>query len=266
MYRDHITEDDLALYAMRSLSPADLAEVQKHLNTCGDCRKKLADILGDLSLLALTVPQVEIPDGARDRFIRRLRTESGFKTPAPVAPAGRPRPEPARSGNWFGSLGWIAAAAALLFAAYMGNTAHFLHSRLDDQQAQIAKLSGQAARAQQILDVLTAPNAKRVVLTEAKSPAQPTAHVVYVKDKGALILVASNLKPIPQNKTYELWVIPSNGQPSIPAGLFRPDAAGSASLVLPSIPTGVDAKAFGVTVEDTQGSATPTLPIVMVGQ
>jgi anti-sigma-K factor RskA len=52
----------------------------------------------------------------------------------------------------------------------------------------------------------------------------------------------------------------------MPAGLFRPDASGSASVVLPTLPQGVEAKAFGVTIEDAQGSATPTLPIVMAGQ
>jgi len=36
--------------------------------------------------------------------------------------------------------------------------------------------------------------------------------------------------------------------------------------VLPSLPTGVEAKAFGVTIEDAQGATTPTMPIVMSGQ
>ena len=78
--------------------------------------------------------------------------------------------------------------------------------------------------------------------------------------------MASNLRPVPENKTYELWLIPANGKAPMPAGLFRPDASGSASVVLPTLPQGVEAKAFGVTIEDAQGSATPTLPIVMAGQ
>jgi hypothetical protein len=36
-------------------------------------------------------------------------------------------------------------------------------------------------------------------------------------------------------------------------------------VVLPALPAGVDAKAFGVTVEQASGSSTPTLPIVMSG-
>jgi anti-sigma-K factor RskA len=68
-----------------------------------------------------------------------------------------------------------------------------------------------------------------------------------------------------QEWTYELWVIPANGNAPIPAGLFRPDATGSASVVLPELPSGVQAKAFGVTVERAEGSQKPTLPIILSG-
>jgi len=72
------------------------------------------------------------------------------------------------------------------------------------------------------------------------------------------------MQPLPPNKTYELWVIPASGAP-IPAGTFRPDASGSGSVVMPSIPQGVQAKAFGITVENAGGSQTPTMPIILSG-
>ncbi|MGC1297668.1 MAG: anti-sigma factor, partial [Alloacidobacterium sp.] len=141
-----------------------------------------------------------------------------------------------------------------------------LRQQLESQRYQVLQLSNQVSRSQQILDVLTSRTAKRVTLLEVKAAVQPTAHVIYEKDKGALIFVASHLHPVQANKTYELWLIPANGQAPIPAGLFRPDVNGSASVVLPPLPTGVDAKAFGVTIEEAQGAATPTMPIVMSGQ
>jgi anti-sigma-K factor RskA len=51
----------------------------------------------------------------------------------------------------------------------------------------------------------------------------------------------------------------------MPAGTFRPDERGFASVVLPELPKGVAAKAFGVTVEDAGGSLTPTAPVIMRG-
>jgi hypothetical protein len=36
-------------------------------------------------------------------------------------------------------------------------------------------------------------------------------------------------------------------------------------VLLPPLPKGVPAKAFGVTIEKAEGSATPTSPIILVG-
>jgi anti-sigma-K factor RskA len=116
------------------------------------------------------------------------------------------------------------------------------------------------------MDALSSPAAKQVTLTETKGTARPVGHATYLPRSGALIFVASNLRPVPQSKSYELWLIPSSGKAPIPAGIFRPDANGSAAVVLPPLPEGVDAKAFGVTVETADGASTPTLPIVMAGQ
>ena len=101
-----------------------------------------------------------------------------------------------------------------------------------------------------MLEVLTAPSAQRVILTEGKAPAEPTARATYLPERGGLVLLATNLKPLPAGKTYELWVIPANGKAPVPAGLFRPDAAGTATLVLPPLSPGIEAKAFGVTIEN----------------
>jgi len=80
-----------------------------------------------------------------------------------------------------------------------------------------------------------------------------------------MILLATNLKPLPQGKTYELWLIPADGKAPVPAGTFNPDAVGTATLVLPPLPSGIAAKAFGVTVENAGGATSPTMPIVLSG-
>jgi hypothetical protein len=165
--------------------------------------------------------------------------------------------------GWFG---WVTALAALVVAVYLGVHSLQLQRQLDVNRREIARLSAQAARAQELMDALTSPQSQQVTLTETRRPARPVGHATYLKKSGALIFIASNLRPVPQNKTYELWLIPSNGKAPISAGLFRPDSTGAASVVLPPLAAGIDAKAFGVTVEPAQGSATPTLPIVMAGQ
>ena len=115
------------------------------------------------------------------------------------------------------------------------------------------------------MEILKDPSATRVTLTRSKEAPVPQGKVTYVADKGALLLVASNLDPLDTYKVYELWLIPANGQAPLPAGTFHPDAHGNASLVLPQLPAGLVAKAFGVTVEDEGGSQTPTMPILLSG-
>jgi hypothetical protein len=266
----HISQEDLALYSMQALSPAEQAEVHAHLQGCAACQGALRDILAEEALLALSIEQTPVPAGVEQRFMARVantpQDSVAAKTPA------REReitPEPVererKSGFVFGWLGWATAVAAMAVAAYFGNHSVQLQEQLNKDRGDITQLSAQAERAQELTDALTSPAAKQVTLTESKQPAKPVGHATYLPSKGALIFVASNLHPVAPNKTYELWVIPANGQAPIAAGLFRPDATGSASVVLPQIPTGVEAKAFGVTVEDAQGSQTPTLPIVLSG-
>jgi anti-sigma-K factor RskA len=104
-----------------------------------------------------------------------------------------------------------------------------------------------------------------VTLTEGKAPVAPSARATYLPERGGLILLATNLKPLAGDKTYELWVIPANGTAPVPAGLFRPDTSGTATLVLPTLAAGIQAKAFGVTVENAAGTKVPTMPIVLSG-
>jgi len=59
-------------------------------------------------------------------------------------------------------------------------------------------------------------------------------------------------------------VAPLTGSP-IPAGVFKPDSHGSATVVNPPLPPGVEAKAFAITVEPEAGSAAPTSAIIMLG-
>ena len=263
----HIPEEDLALYAMQALAPQESAIVQAHLADCAECRAQLAEVSGDLALLAAGVEQQPLPEGARQRFLDRLSADAA---PAPVvaerASASRvisisERRQPSRWPVWFA---WGAVVALLVLSATLQTRIGTLRHQLDQQAALLQRQSNDNARAQAVLNLLTAPGAQHVILTAAKSRPAPAARAVYLPSLGALILEASNLDSVPANKTYELWVIPTSGAP-VPAGLFRPDASGNASLVLPTLPKGVQAKAFGVTVENAAGSSTPTLPIVLQG-
>jgi hypothetical protein len=264
MQDEHIPQEDLVLYAMQAMPSHELAAVRLHLDNCQECRRSLAAVNGDLALVALSVEPKPLPEGARQRFVERLAADGSRKNragDASVIPIEMKRP--ARSAALW--LGWLAAAASLFFAFSLQQKVRVLNDQLAQQKQTAEQQVAANARAQQVLDVLTAPAAKRVLLTAAKAKPEPTGRAVYLAENGGLVFQANDLGQLAADKTYELWVIPANGQAPIPAGMFRPDAAGSASVVLPPLPKGVPAKAFGVTIEKAEGSATPTAPIILAG-
>ena len=93
----------------------------------------------------------------------------------------------------------------------------------------------------------------RVELVSAKTPPLPRGKAFYLRNRNSLVFVASNLAPLAPDKIYELWLFPKSGGPPIAAGLFKPDLNGSATVVNPPLPAGVEAKAFAVTLEPESG-------------
>jgi anti-sigma-K factor RskA len=257
----HIKQEDLALYAMNGASPAESAAVRLHLDQCPECRAELEKTSADLAVVAMSVDQQPLPEGARQRFMDRIAAAPEQKPRVEVIPIASAKPT-RRLSVW---IPWSIAAVMALVAVLLGLANNSIQHELAKDNYQIAQFAADSEHAQKVLDVLTAPDAQHVVLTAGNAAPVPTARAVYLASRGGLVLEASNMGPLPAGKTYELWVIPSNGSAPIPAGLFKPDATGSASLILPNLPVNVQAKAFGITIEQAQGSPTPTLPIILSG-
>jgi hypothetical protein len=144
------------------------------------------------------------------------------------------------------------------------------NTRLKTSIEQLAALYEQKKveldQARREADILKAPDARayEVLPVSLPTPPPPAGKAIYSRQRGGLIFIASNLRPLPIQKAYELWLVPMQGAP-IPAGMFKPDAHGGAMVINPPIPTGVEAKAFAITIEPEQGSTTPTMPIIMMG-
>src|SRR5260370_36195587 len=141
-----------------------------------------------------------------------------------------------------------------------------MRGAITPQASRLDRLTADAAAARQVMDTMTDRSAMRVTLTKGQTAPVPQGRATYVASKGTLIFLASNLEPLQPGKTYELWLIPAaaGGSP-IPAGTFRPDERGNASVIMPPLPKGGEAKGFGVTVENEGGATRPTPPIILAG-
>ena len=242
--------EDLALHALGVLEGDERVTLERHLDGCADCRRELEQLRGDMALMALSTGGPTPPRRARQRLMDTVAREPRRVT----SPASR---------SWT-LVPWLVAGA--LAVALVG--AWLQNSDLKRQIAGLQNESGQQLaelqRAREVVSTLTASDAMRVTLVAAKTPPQPQGKAIYVRDRSSLIFLASNLPGLPAQKAYELWLIPTSGAP-IPAGVFKPDSHGSATMINPPLPAGVQAKAFAITVEPESGSSTPTMPIVMVG-
>lgn len=289
----HIEQEDLALFAMQLLPQDEAATVAAHLERCGECRRTLADIQGDLAAYAHSVdPQMPAAE-ARERLLKQVarekKTVSVDSAPQkqvqdegpemiPLASYGRglghgdylPEEDTPRHNSGLRALhwlGWIAAALFAFFAGTLYQQRDALRSIVAMQSSTMNQAVPGVAQARQVMEALTDPTARRVVLNAAP-PEKPTpqGRATYVASRGTLIFVADNLAPLPPAKVYELWLMPANGGAPIAVGTFQPSAKGSASVILPALPKGIEAKSFGVTVEAEGGATKPTLPVILAGE
>jgi anti-sigma-K factor RskA len=246
--------DDLALYALDALHGEDRARVDEHLAACAACRLELENLRGDTALLALSTTGPRPPQRVRKRLLDALAREP--RVPKLVQTSARR--------SWWGVLGWAAAAAVLVLAAALWQENAALKQTLASANSRAEQSAREMEALRKIAAPIIEPDAQRVTLVAAKTPPQPQGKAFYLRNRSSLVFLANNMPPLPPQKAYELWLIPTTGTP-IPAGVFKPDPHGSASVVNPPLPAGAEAKAFAVTVENEAGSATPTMPIVMMG-
>ena len=249
--------DDLALYALNALEGDERAKVESHLETCADCRRELEQLRGDGALLAFSTTGPRPPTRSRQRLLDAI-SETPARTPQAQNASGIFQP---RTWGW---LGWVVAAAAMILAGVLWQANNVLRQSLDTIAATRESEARDFKQLLRVLAPIRSPRAQRVTLVPVKNPAQPQGKVFYLRNSSDLVLIANNLAALPPQKAYELWLIPVKGNP-IPAGVFKPDAHGSATVVGPSLPPNTEAKAFAITIESEAGAATPTMPIVMMG-
>ena len=163
-------------------------------------------------------------------------------------------------------IGWILAVLILAAAAGLAHHAAWLRRHLNQARGHAAQLQLRLNRANRVVKVLTSPHTKHMMLTDSSRPPRPSGEVSWLSRNGALVFVAGSLHPLPQGKSYELWLVPGSGKAPLPAGLFRPSQDHTATVLLPPLPAKIQPSRFLVTVEPTAGSATPSPPFILQWQ
>lgn len=217
---------DLAAgYALDSLDDLDRARFERHLGECESCRDTVRAFAETAADLAGSVATSAGPD-LRDRVLADVA-----RTPQIREGASRLR-------------GGAAAAVVALVVAIGGG---WWVTGADDRLAN--SVLGDPASVS--VAAQTTPEGVGFV---------GPARLVVDPDTRRAVLVADGLQSLDTGETYEVWVIGQDGP--VPAGLFRPQRDGSATvLVETDVPPGA---VVALTVEPDGGSDQPTGDVLLV--
>lgn len=193
---NHLSEDDLVLFALQLLPEDRMREARQHLQQCEMCRGEVAKLQGDLVAYAMTA-EVKTPSAtARERLMKQIAKEPRpVVAPQPVADSrpkaeARPRAEtqprgepvfaarqsrilsvenqeeqrPRRAPWVLAWTGWAVAAGCSFVAGLQMHQRQQIQNTVNEQQARLEQTTRDAARAQDAVATLTAANSKQVSL------------------------------------------------------------------------------------------------------
>jgi len=253
----HIREEDLELYALGALPESEAAPVRLHLASCGLCFAKLAESRGHASLLAFSADQEKPSAALKQRLFARVAADS---SPIPSSSVRHEKRRPASWWNWV-LVPATALLALLSLALWRQNVRLF--AELRDAQRIASDFERERVHVQRVVNALTAPETITVKLTGTPDAPGGTGLVKYNSQSGLLVYTAQ-LPPLPAEKVYQMWLVPTHGAP-ISAGTFLPPAPGLPHVWTAELPGGTAPKVFAVTIEPAGGVAQPAGPKVLLG-
>jgi anti-sigma-K factor RskA len=267
-------EEDFDLYALGALEGDEKLAIESHISACADCARKLAEARGRISLLAFAAPQADPSPSVKERLMAQVHASRANKSATASAgaasfasaPARAPRAaEPAGTGffgRWWAAVLVPVGAALAIAAVALWHQNVQLDRQLADLHSTIQQQQAQLDEAHHLADLFESKDTITVALAPQPGIPPSSAHVMYNAKMG-MLMYDGILNPTTADKSYELWLVPTTGDP-INAGVFNP-IEGKTNHWMMKLPPGISPKAFAVTLEPAGGMPHPTGPMVLVG-
>jgi anti-sigma-K factor RskA len=287
---DEGMQEQAAAYALGALDENETMAFEVSLRLDPELRALVRELRSVTEALAGTAPALEPPAAVKARLLleidppqpvapkqtpeRPISTPAGVPASAPVgAPSGVPVRRPANP--W---IPWaIAAALALVSLAFLWQSAG-LRSQLAVQANRINELTASAELARSESADLRQAVAKlresnrlasfRIALLDSLLAASPKTIAVSVWDNERQdgVFIVRNLKPLPSDKDYQLWIIDPKYPSPVDAGVFQVDDKGNVRRDFRAKLPIQAANQFAVTIEQKGGAAVPnTKAMVLAG-
>jgi anti-sigma-K factor RskA len=258
---DERREELASLYATGALSPGDASAFESELARDAELQKLVASLRDAAAALAGTAPLIQPPPGLRAQILARVGAAEKI-VPLPANDAAE-----RQSYAW---LPWALAACLAFFCGVLAVRDNSLSARVDQLDRMATVLQNTTNDLQQTIAQLRETNqlaSMRIALLGSLLSDQPKAVAVSLWDEKNQngVFVVENLKALPDDKDYQLWVIdPQYGTP-VDAGVFKVDADGKVRFQFKAKQAIKTANKFAVTEEQKGGSPTPKGQVVMAG-
>ena len=240
---DHVS-DDLELYALGALQPAEADRVTAHLAACAACSAELAEISTVVNALPDMVALREPPTELRGRILSAAAADAtAGPARAAIRDAGR-MARPAR--RWLG-VGALAAAAILLLALDLTSLREL---RADEsllaQQAQTLEKISHGGRDWYMVGLDQWKGSGGTLFAPGKPEFSP-------------FVVFHDLRPLAPGAMYAVWLIDADGH-WVRGASFTPD--GRVAQIV-DLTIAVDAFTQCAVTIEAQGEGKRTGPLVM---
>ena len=231
----HPFEELLPGYALGSLSPTEIQQLESHLSGCKRCRERLRWFGPAVDVIPASVEQLDPPPGLKASLMTIVRAEA-VESQAAAEPAKRPW---WRGGSVSLSLRpALAMGAFALFAA--GAVGYALNSVADNGGG-----ARPAIAARTLVDAVPSPNVRAAAVLERTG-------------EGAVLHV-ERLPALSDEDVYELWI--RIGEELVPSATFVLAGDRTADPQIAKLPAG--AEEVLVTREPDGGSQVPSTEPVL---
>jgi len=246
---DHAMFDEVAVYALGALPPADAERVRAHIASCPACQEEYVRLRSAATLVGVAAETIGDARDCPSSLLKPRIMAQIEKQSAPPRDTG-PKVWPA----------YLVAAACLAIAIVSSVANMALTAQVKQVQATMARSSTRSTDLAQRLNE-TQTMLADLLSSDAKHYDVGGGQIVT---RGSHVYIAMRALPQPpRGKVYQAWTLAKGAKEVVPSKTFVPDAQGVAVVALP-----VDARAMAavaISVEPEGGSKQPTSkPIALV--
>jgi anti-sigma-K factor RskA len=266
---EHIRLEELELMTLGALPDDEAAAIKAHVAGCDVCTNALAQTRGNAAILAFASKQEQPAASVKAELMGRIRANREAESRAPSrAPGGEvdragEKPVPQKGGSWWNWVLVTAAVALALVSFGLSWQNRRIVAELEKQRKAAEGMIHEREQIEKLVSTLAAPDTVTVKLAGTDNAAKASGMVKFNAKEG-VVLYSADLPALPADKSYQMWLVPANGEP-ISAGLLGPGGRAWGNLWTAQVPENVQAKAFAVTIEPVGGMSQPTGPKVLLG-